>query len=208
MNLSLNWAHVHLLLNHFPIVGVILGVLLLAYALFKHSEDLKRASYWLFVLMALLSIAVYISGTQAAGVVINLPGVTEAYIHEHREIADWSFISLEVLGAMGFIGLLFSYRRKISPTWFASTTLLVTILAAVLVSWAGLQGGMIRHTEVRGDLPFLVPDENEAGGHSHGAESEHQEGNTSPGSTSGASDNSDMNSEQGHSESESGHSHE
>lgn len=194
MNLSLNWAHVHLLLNHFPIVGVILGVLLLAYALFKHSEDLKRASYWLFVLMALLSIAVYLSGTQAAGAVINLPGVTEAYIHEHREIAEWSFIALEVLGAMGIIGLLLSSRRKFSPTWFASTTLIVTIVAAGLVSWAGLQGGMIRHTEVRGDLPFLVPDENEAGGHEHGGEeTEHQQ---------------DVNSEQGHSESESEHSHE
>ena len=52
---------------------------------------------------------------------------------------------------------------------------LVAIAATGLVSWAGLQGGIIRHTEVRGDIPFLVPakTESESGGHSESTDSDH-----------------------------------
>lgn len=179
MKINLSWAHIHLLFNHFPIVGAIFGLLLLAYALFKNSEDLKRASYWLAVIIGAIAVVVYISGTQAVGAVIELPRVSEAYIHQHRQIAEWSFIALEVLAAMGLIGLLLSYRKKHSPNWFASTTLLVAIIATGLVSWAGLQGGIIRHTEVRGDLPFLAPAESESGGeHGHTETGGHDQSGT------------------------------
>jgi len=46
----MNWAHVHLLLNHLPVVGTFFGVLLLLLALLRKSEELKRVSLGVFVL--------------------------------------------------------------------------------------------------------------------------------------------------------------
>lgn len=40
----MNWAHVHLSLNHLPVVGTFFGVLLLLLALLRKSEELKRVS--------------------------------------------------------------------------------------------------------------------------------------------------------------------
>lgn len=171
--MTLNWAHTHLLLNHFPIVGAFFGLLLLLYAMFKRSEDLKRASYWTFVIIALIAIAVYYSGTQASAVVSELPGVRGEIIHEHREVANWSLIAIEILGALSLVGLLF-LRSKKAINSFVAIIFLVAIAATGLVSWTGLQGGIIRHTEVRGDIPFLVPakTESESGGHSESTESD------------------------------------
>ena len=169
--MSFNWAHTHLLLNHFPIVGAIFGLLLLLYAMFKNSEDLKRASYWTFVIIALIAIAVYYSGTQASAVVSGLPGVRGEIIHRHREVAEWSLIAIEILGALSLVGLLF-LRSKRAINLFVVVISIMAIAATELVSWAGLQGGIIRHTEVRSDLPFLVPPQTESGSGSHGESSE------------------------------------
>ena len=174
--MTLNWAHTHLLLNHFPIVGAFFGLLLLLYAVVKRSDDLKRASYWTFVIITLIAIAkrlakseiaVYYSGTQASAVVSGLPGVRGEIIHRHRQVAEWSLIAIEILGALSLVGLLF-LRSKRAINLFVVVISIMAIATTGLVSWAGLQGGIIRHTEVRGDLPFLVPakTESESGGHS------------------------------------------
>ena len=42
--MNLNLAHVHLLLNHFPTIGMIVGLGLFLVAIVAKSDDLKRAS--------------------------------------------------------------------------------------------------------------------------------------------------------------------
>jgi len=187
--MNLSWTHIHLLLNHFPIVGAIFGFFLLIYALAKDSEDLKKATYWCFFIIALITIPVFWAGQQAEEVVVSLPRVSHSLIHAHRSIAEQALIALEVLGVMSLFGLFRGIKK--TPSWFPITLLVVAIIATGLVSWTGLQGGIIRHTEVRSELQFLVPnDTSESGDHHHnGAETEHEQ------------------SEQDHQE-ESGHSHE
>ncbi|WP_414620407.1 hypothetical protein [Calothrix sp. CCY 0018] len=157
--MTFNWAHTHLLLNHFPIVGAIFGLSLLVYAMVKDSKELNLATYWLFIIIALLTIPTYFAGKQAAGIVLDLPNVSEAFVHKHRNIAEWAFIALEITGAFALMGLLISKSPRKTPNWLTATFVIFVIISTGLVSWAGLQGGIIRHTEVRGDLPFLMPDD-------------------------------------------------
>ncbi|MEW5859916.1 MAG: hypothetical protein AB1861_21440 [Cyanobacteriota bacterium] len=192
--MELSWTHVHLLFNHFPIVGAIGGLLLLIYALFKDSEDLKQAASLVFFLIALISILVFYGGVQAEEVVEQLPRVPHSLIHAHRKVAEQALIALEILGVMSLFWLLLFRGAKRTPTWFTPLLLVIAVVATVFVSWAGLQGGIIRHTEVRGEFSFLLPkDAAEAGGHEHGgAETKHEQSGQS-----------------GHEHSqESGHSHE
>ena len=58
----MNLAHVHLLLNHFPVIGTIIGLGLFLVSLFGKSDDLKRASLVIFLGIALLTIPTYLSG--------------------------------------------------------------------------------------------------------------------------------------------------
>jgi hypothetical protein len=58
-------AHIHLLLNHFPSIGFLVGLGVFCLGLFGKSNDLLRASLLIFVGIALLSIPIYVSGNGA-----------------------------------------------------------------------------------------------------------------------------------------------
>jgi hypothetical protein len=58
-------AHIHLLLNHFPSIGFLVGLGIFGLGLFGKSKELLRASLLIFVGIALLSIPIYVSGNGA-----------------------------------------------------------------------------------------------------------------------------------------------
>jgi hypothetical protein len=76
----MNWAHVHLIINHFPVIGILGAILLLVYSLVRKSEEVKMVSLSVFAIIALITLAVYFTGGAAEEVVKNLPGVTETYM--------------------------------------------------------------------------------------------------------------------------------
>ncbi len=79
MNLA-NLTHLHLLLNHFPTVGFLIGLGLFLAAIVGKSENLKRASLVIFFLIALLAIPTYLSGKAAQQAITGRPDVPEALI--------------------------------------------------------------------------------------------------------------------------------
>ncbi len=81
-------AHVHLLLNHIPILGSIFGLLLLSYGMLRRSDEIKKTSLGAFVITALLTIPVYLAGDGAAAIVRSLPGVSDAIIQQHGRLID------------------------------------------------------------------------------------------------------------------------
>ena len=102
-----NWAHVHLMINHFPVVGVLGAILLLLYALVRKSDEVMMVSLGAFVLIALVTIPVFFTGEGAEDVVKKLPGVTEQYIGRHEEMAEYSLTLMEILGMTCLVGLVF-----------------------------------------------------------------------------------------------------
>lgn len=144
-----NWAHVHIMINHFPVVGVFGAILLLVYALVKKSEEMKMVSLGIFVLIALITIPVFFTGEAAENVVKKLPGVTETYIGRHEEFAEYSITVMEILGAMSLLGLYFIFRSGTIPKWLFLIVLLLSLLTAAIVGLTANLGGQIRHTEIR-----------------------------------------------------------
>ena len=55
----MNLTHLHLLLNHVPTVGTVIGVGLFLLALVRRNEHLKHASLEVFYLIALATLPVY-----------------------------------------------------------------------------------------------------------------------------------------------------
>jgi uncharacterized membrane protein len=147
----MNWAHVHLLINHFPVIGVLGAILLLIYSLVRKSEEVKMVSFGVFVLIALITPAVYVTGQAAGNVVKNLPGVTEAYIGRHEEMAGLALVSIEALGVLALVGLLLLRRSGSMPQWVVVMVLVVSLVSAAVIGLTANLGGQIRHTEIRDD---------------------------------------------------------
>ena len=155
----MNAAHVHLFLNHVPVIGFGLGVLSLVAGMIRQSEELKKAGLVLFFVCGLLTIPVYFSGQRAEDVVEHLPGVSEAVIEEHEEIALPSLIGAVLLGLISLAGLILWRGLPVFPRWFFTLTLLLSLIVSGYMTFTANLGGQIRHTEVRsGSAPSGEPE--------------------------------------------------
>ena len=147
----MNATHLHLLLNHVPVLGTVLGLGLLAFASWRRSEEIKRAALGLFVIAALVAIPTYLTGEPAEDTVESLPGVTHPLIERHEEAAVVAFTGMLGLGVVALAGLFFFRRQRPVPAWFGIVTLAAALVVSGLMGWTASLGGRVRHTEIRGE---------------------------------------------------------
>jgi len=143
-----NYAHLHLLLNHIPVLGSIFGLGLLLASFFGKNEDLRRASYILFAAVALITIPTFMSGFGARQM-INGPGVSTALMTRHLGSALVSLWFMELTGAFAVIGLWDSQTTLRPPRWNVAAVLVLSLLTVGLMARTGNTGGDIRHPEAR-----------------------------------------------------------
>lgn len=154
----MNLAHIHLLLNHFPTVGMIIGLGLFLIGLFGKSNELKEASLVVFLGISLLALPTYMSGNGAQEKICIVPvkdgpckdpGVSKALIEKHEGAALLALIFMEFTGAFAWLGL-WQYRRK--PHFHKGVMGAVALFSLItfgLMAQAANIGGEIRHPEIR-----------------------------------------------------------
>lgn len=144
-------AHMHLLLNHLPVLGTIFALALLAYGLARDSDDVVRTGLWTLVAVGVASVVVYLTGEPAEELVEGVAGVSEAALEEHEEIALRATWAGGLLGAAALTGL-WIYRRASVARPFATAALLLTLLVSGLMAWTANSGGKVHHPELRGSV--------------------------------------------------------
>lgn len=151
----MNYAHLHLMLNHIPVIGTGLVVLLLFIAFYRKSREMLTVSLIVLVLIALATIPAYLTGEPAEELVEDSPGVSEQLIEQHEEMAEKAFIFVEVTGGLALISLLgLRYNEKYGKR-LAVLTLMTLIISSGIMAWTANLGGKIRHTEIRSDTGAL-----------------------------------------------------
>ena len=145
----MNSAHLHLLLNHFPTIGMIVGLGVFVTAIAARSDDLKRASLGIFFIIALLSIPTFVTGTAAQLALADTPEVSKAAIETHESAAFVALWFMELTGALAWLGL-WQYRRLSRvPQGTLAAVLLAGLLTLGLMTRAANIGGELRHPEIR-----------------------------------------------------------
>jgi len=139
-------AHLHVMLNHFSIIGSIFAVALLVIAMVRNSRELIMLSFAFVVAIALVSIAVYFTGEPAEEQISELQGVSPDTIHAHEEAAQFGFAAIECVGALGLAGLLL-FRTEPVPRWFLMIMLGGSLLTMGAMYYTADKGRLIRHTE-------------------------------------------------------------
>ena len=151
-------AHLHLLLNHFPTIGTIMGGGLFVLSLITNSDDLKRASLVVLLGISLIAIPTYISGNGAQDAVKSLPGVSKTLIETHEGAALVALGFIEVTGAFAWLGLWQFRRLARVPNWNLAVILVLTAVSLGLMARASNLGGEIRHGEIRAEQGIVAPD--------------------------------------------------
>ena len=144
----MNLAHLHLLLNHFPIIGTMVGLGLFLVSLFGKNDDLKRAGLIIFAVMALLSLPTFFSGVGAQGAIQDLPGVSGDLISRHEGAAMLAILFMEITGALSLVGLWQARKFSRPARWNVIAVLLFSLVTVGLMARVGTTGGDIRHPEI------------------------------------------------------------
>lgn len=142
-------THLHLLLNHFPVVGTIIGTGVMAYGYFTKSGATQKAALMIWVFMAVLAIPVFLTGEPAEEKVEDLPGVSEAMIHAHEEAAELAVWVMGALGVLSLVTLLIPANKEKSSATMIGIAFALSLVTFGLMARTGYLGGQIRHTEIR-----------------------------------------------------------
>jgi uncharacterized membrane protein len=143
-------AHLHLLLNHFPTIGTILGLGLLLLSFVRRNEHLRKVSFEVLFLIALATFPVYVSGNAAAEALKGQSGVSADAITAHNDAALGSMIMMEATGFFAWLALWRMRRVGRLTNGLTYTVLVLSVLTVAAVSRAALIGGGIRHPEIEG----------------------------------------------------------
>ena len=141
-------THIHLLITHLPIFGSLLGGLVLAFGIWRRTEDTIIASYALLILSAIGAVGAYVTGESAEETVEKIQGVSKQMIEEHSDFAAYALTALIFLGVASIAGLIFSLKKSASSRKISIFTLLICAVSFGLIARTGYLGGQIRHTEI------------------------------------------------------------
>lgn len=150
-------THVHLFLNHVPILATLFGLGLLLYAALRRSDEVARVALGFFVVAALVAVPVYLTGGRAEETVEELPGVTEAVIEPHEEAGEIALWSSAALGVLALGTLVATRRRERLPRWAVPVAIGLSALVGGWFVYTGSLGGTIRHTEIRASAQTSAP---------------------------------------------------
>ncbi len=156
-------VHLHLLLNHLPVVGSIASVMLLLYAMLRRNAELKRTALLAFVITALTAFATDYTGDGAEHVARQIPGINRKLIEEHSDAGDAAMDVSIAAGAIALVGLILAWTKKGDEQtigdyvqhhhepkqWVIIATLVVGLISIYFVSVAAYKGGLIRHPEIQ-----------------------------------------------------------
>jgi len=152
----MNTTHLHLLLNHFPVIGTLLGSGLLLWGIIKKQDHVKSAAAIILAVMAAIALPVYLTGEPAEETIEKLPGVSEAMIELHEDAANIAIWLMGVTGIVALGALIFAWQKRKSAGIIFTTTFVLSLVCFAAMARTGYYGGQIRHTEIRtgiGSIP-------------------------------------------------------
>lgn len=153
----MNPAHIHLMLNHFPVVGTFLCLILQIIATTLRSVELKKGTLYLLVATGAMAGLVYFTGEEAEAQLLNFPGILRAAVLSHDDAAFYAVVAAILCGLVALSGLTLFRRTAFTCGWFWPTSLILTVITAALMAWTANLGGHIRHPEIRNQVRLFTP---------------------------------------------------
>lgn len=161
----MNDAHLHLVVNHFPIIGTILGLGILIAGIILKNNAVKSTAYALFVIAAIFAAFSMATGEGAEEIVEDMPNIGHEIIHEHEEMAEKLAIVLYALGVISLIGLFMNYKNKANAKFVSYVAFVVAVIGVFFAQQTGTTGGEVRHTEIRANaVPTAGAEQNATSG--------------------------------------------
>jgi len=145
----MNDAHLHMVVNHFPIIGTILGLGILIVGVLLKNNTVKNTAYCLFIVAAIFAVFSMGTGEGAEEMVEDMPNIGKQIIHEHEEMAEKLALVLYALGIVSLAGLYLNTKKHAKANLVSFLAIVIAVIGVFFAQQTGTSGGEIRHTEIR-----------------------------------------------------------
>ena len=143
----MNAAHVHLTLNHFPLILPLIALILLIFGLLFKNNLVKRLAYGMMIASGIFTFLMMNSGEGAEEIVEEM-GRNHDLIHEHEETAETFSLLSYFSAAFAVVAFWLNWKKK--P--FADISTFVSMILCCILLYFSLQtgnsGGKISHEEI------------------------------------------------------------
>ncbi|MGE0552909.1 MAG: hypothetical protein AB7R55_05720 [Gemmatimonadales bacterium] len=153
-----NWAHLHVMINHLPIIGLPLVTLLLVIGMGRRSRELVATAAALTVLLGAGSLLVKHSGEEAEEVVEELSWADRQVIHNHEEAGEKATLAALATALVAVVVGARAIGQAVLGLTGPALLLVMLLGSSGLMAWTALEGGEIRHDE------FSLPADRPPGG--------------------------------------------
>lgn len=144
----MNAAHLHLILNHLPIAGIIFALPLLLSGYIKKNKTLAHAGLIAVVATGAIAVTTFLTGEPAEEIVEGMTGISEEVIEVHEEAAEKAIWLIGATGLAALVSLLMSLKNKTLPRWSLPLVVVLAIFSVGALAWTNNLGGEIRHPEL------------------------------------------------------------
>lgn len=143
-------AYRHMLLNHVPIIGLLMAFVVLVTGLVVRQKTLVITGLVLVALTAGASLPVAQYGDAAYPAIYDtLDGTGQKWLDYHAELADTWLPLLYFNAGLALLALLLGRIRPRLQLWASMLVALVTLSGVVAASLVARSGGKIQHPEFR-----------------------------------------------------------
>jgi uncharacterized membrane protein len=145
--ISMNEAHLHLVLVHIPIVIAPTATLLMAIALWRKNQPLLQTALIGMTVCTLFAITSHLTGEGSEELVEPIRDIVESRIEEHESAAILALWMSIIMGISSLTSLITLQRGLKLSKRLVTIILVLGIATSAALAYTGLQGGKIRHPE-------------------------------------------------------------
>ena len=135
---------IHLMLNYYPVIGMVIGVIFLLIGSRKKSGRITRIGLVAFMVVALLALPALVTGEVAGSALGTSAGAYADALTKHKEMARMTIVAIEATGLAALIGL-FMFRCKSEPAkWFTAAVMVLSLAACGLAAYTTHLGRQVK----------------------------------------------------------------
>jgi FtsH-binding integral membrane protein len=142
--------YIHVMLNHLPIYGTMLGALGLAISLALRSRAAQITALVITLIAGVSAYPVLVTGQRAYKTIRNVADDAGAdALDEHMDRAEKTIGAFYFLAVLALAGLLVPIKWPKAGLPLAAATLAVAVICSGIAVYIAQAGGQVRHAEFR-----------------------------------------------------------
>lgn len=145
----MNPIQLHLALNHFPVVGLFVALILLIAALLLKTAILRKAAYLIIIGIGILIPIIEWSGEESEEILEDHYEVSHDAIHTHEEAGERASLLFYLVAMTAVVGFGSEFYMFSIRTVIAGVVLVVGLITLGFSLNAAHSGGLIRHPELQ-----------------------------------------------------------